>query len=58
MDAKEISLLIEQLRKENETNSPEEKAFNLNWIELLKTSMANALNKNCYSVANHVKRKT
>lgn len=30
MDAKEISLLIAQLRKENETNSPEEREFNLN----------------------------
>ena len=43
MDAKEISLLIAQLRKENETNSPEEREFNL--IELLKTSIANALSK-------------
>lgn len=50
MDAKEISLLIEQLRKENETNSPEEKAFNLNWIELLKTSMDNALSKKDYEL--------
>lgn len=45
MDAKEISLLIAQLRKENETNSPEEREFNLKWIELLKTSIASALSK-------------
>lgn len=45
MDAKEIFLLIAQLRKENETNSPEEKEFNLKWIEELKISIANALSK-------------
>lgn len=36
MDIKEICLLIAQLKKENETNSPEEKEFNLKWIEILK----------------------
>lgn len=45
MDIKEGALLIAKLRKENETNSQEEKVFNLKWIELLKKSMANALSK-------------
>lgn len=39
MDIKEICLLIAQLKKENETNSPEEKEFNLKWIEILKESI-------------------
>lgn len=39
MDVKEICLLIAQLKKENETNSPEEKEFNLKWIEILKESI-------------------
>lgn len=39
MDIKEICLLIAQLKKENETNSPEEKEFNLKWIEALKESI-------------------
>lgn len=39
MDIKEICLLIAQLKKENETNSPEEKEFNLKWIEVLKESI-------------------
>lgn len=39
MDIKEICLLIAQLKKENETNSPEEKEFNLKWIEILKKSI-------------------
>lgn len=39
MDIKEICLLITQLKKENETNSPEEKDFNLKWIEILKESI-------------------
>jgi hypothetical protein len=39
MDIKEICLLIAQLKKENETNSPEEKDFNLKWIEILKESI-------------------
>ena len=39
MDIKEIWLLIAQLKKENETNSPEEKEFNLKWIEILKESI-------------------
>lgn len=41
MDVKEISLLIAQLRKENECNSPEDKAFNLEWIDLLKYELIN-----------------
>ena len=32
-------MLIAQLKKENETNSPEEKEFNLKWIEALKESI-------------------
>lgn len=39
MNIKEICLLIAQLKKENETNSPEEKEFNLKWIEILKESI-------------------
>lgn len=39
MDIKEICLLIAQLKKENKTNSPEEKEFNLKWIEILKESI-------------------
>lgn len=39
MDIKEICLLIAQLKKENETNSPEEKEFSLKWIEILKESI-------------------
>lgn len=39
MDIKEICLLIAQLKKENETNSPEEREFNLKWIEILKESI-------------------
>lgn len=39
MDIKEICLLIAQLKKENETNSPEEKEFNLKWIKILKESI-------------------
>jgi len=39
MDIKEICLLIAQLKKEDETNSPEEKGFNLKWIEALKESI-------------------
>lgn len=39
MDIKEICLLIAQLKKENETNPPEEKEFNLKWIEILKESI-------------------
>lgn len=39
MDIKEICLLIAQIKKENETNSPEEKEFNLKWIEILKESI-------------------
>lgn len=39
MDIKEICLLIALLKKENETNSPEEKEFNLKWIEILKESI-------------------
>lgn len=39
MDIKEICLLIAQLKKENETNSPEENEFNLKWIEILKESI-------------------
>lgn len=39
MDIKEICLLIAQLKKENETNSPEEKDFNLKWVEILKESI-------------------
>ena len=39
MDIKEICLLIAQLKKKNETNSPEEKEFNLKWIEALKESI-------------------
>lgn len=35
MTAKEACLLIAQLKKENETNTPEEKEFNLKWIESL-----------------------
>lgn len=33
MDIKEICLLIAQLKKENETNSPEEKEFTLNGLK-------------------------
>ena len=46
MDIKEICLLIAQLKKENETNSPEEKEFNLKWIEALKESIDKSVNKN------------
>lgn len=46
MDIKEICLLIAQLKKENETNSPEEKEFNLKWIEALKGSIDKSVNKN------------
>jgi hypothetical protein len=45
MDIKEICLLIAQLKKENETNSPEEKEFNLKWIEALKESIDKSINK-------------
>nr|DAG58598.1 MAG TPA: hypothetical protein [Bacteriophage sp.] len=45
MDIKEICLLIAQLKKENETNSPEEKEFNLKWIEILKESIDKSINK-------------
>ena len=45
MDIKEICLLIAQLKKENETNSPEEKDFNLKWIEILKESIDKSINK-------------
>lgn len=41
-----ICLLIAQLKKENETNSPEEKEFNLKWIEALKESIDKSVNKN------------
>lgn len=46
MDIKEICLLIAQLKKENETNSSEEKEFNLKWIEALKESIDKSVNKN------------
>ena len=46
MDIKEICLLIAQLKKENETNSPEEEEFNLRWIEALKGSIDKSVNKN------------
>lgn len=45
MNIKEICLLIAQLKKENETNSPEEKEFNLKWIEILKESIDKSINK-------------
>lgn len=41
-----ICLLIALLKKENETNSPEEKEFNLKWIEALKESIDKSVNKN------------
>lgn len=45
MDIKGICLLIAQLKKENGTNSPEEKGFNLKWIETLKESIDKSINK-------------
>lgn len=48
MDIKEICLLIAQLKKENETNSPEEKEFNLKWIEILKESIDKSINKSIF----------
>lgn len=45
MDIKGICLLIAQLKKENETNSPEEKESNLKWIEALKESIDKSVNK-------------
>lgn len=46
MDIKGICLLIAQLKKGNETNSPEEKESSLKWIEALKESMDKSVNKN------------
>lgn len=48
MNIKEICLLIAQLKKENETNSPEEKEFNLKWIEILKESIDKSINKSIF----------
>lgn len=48
MDIKEICLLIAQLKKENETNSPEEKEFNLKWIEIPKESIDKSINKSIF----------
>lgn len=45
MTAKEVCLLIAQLKKENETNTPEEKEFNLKWIECLTESLNKVINK-------------
>jgi len=49
MNIKEICLLIAQLKKENETNSPEEKEFNLKWIEILKESIDKSINKSIFN---------
>lgn len=45
MDIKEICLLMAQLKKENETNSPEEREFNLKWIECINESINKSINK-------------
>lgn len=45
MDLHNVVKLIKTLSAENETNSSEEKAFNLEWIRLLKISMQNAITK-------------
>ena len=45
MDIKEICLLIAQLKKENETNSPEEREFNLKCIECINESINKSINK-------------
>lgn len=43
MKGKDVCLLIAQLRKENETNSPEEKEFNEQWIGFLIKAMKKAV---------------
>ena len=45
MTAKETSQLIGILKIENETNSKEEREFNLEWIRLLIKACDNALTK-------------
>ena len=50
MDAKEIALLIAQLRKENENNSIQERNFNLKWIKMLKESLTKAFPKKDNSI--------
>jgi len=45
MTIQEGSQLIGQLKKENESNSEEERMFNEEWIRLLKKAMKEAVNK-------------
>lgn len=45
MTIQEASQLIAQLKKENESNSEEERMFNEEWIRLLKKAMKEAINK-------------
>ena len=45
MTIQEGSQLIAQLKKENESNSEEERMFNEEWIRLLKKAMKEAVNK-------------
>ena len=45
MTIQEGSQLIAQLKKENESNSEEERMFNEEWIRLLKKSMKKAIEK-------------
>ena len=45
MTIQEASQLIAQLKKENETNSEEERLFNEEWIRLLHKAIKEAINK-------------
>ena len=39
MILKEVTLLLEQLHRENKTNSKEEREFNLSWIKAIRHSI-------------------
>jgi len=47
MTLQEVSQLIAQLKKENETNSEEERLFNEEWIDLLLKAIKEATNEAC-----------
>lgn len=48
MELREVSELIKILKKENETNSKEDREFNNEWIKLLCKSCADAIKE--YSI--------
>ncbi len=46
MTLEKVTQLINTLKKENETNTPEERDFNERWIEQLRRAIQKSVEKN------------